>query len=106
MVVRTRLEWCPVLFCPLGKLRKVMTTRHNVPSRALDAFVAAILATSCLRMEAQTVKLPTDPGVRSGAAGAGGPLPGLTADETAFFRDGLARFADIEAVTGGNNNGL
>jgi len=47
-----------------------------------------------------------DPGVRGGAAGAGGPLPGLTADETAFFRDGLSRFADIEVVTGGNNNGL
>jgi CxxC motif-containing protein (DUF1111 family) len=47
-----------------------------------------------------------DPGVRSGAAGAGGPLNGLTADETTFFNDGLARFLDIESVTGGNNNGL
>jgi CxxC motif-containing protein (DUF1111 family) len=44
--------------------------------------------------------------VRGGAAGAGSPLPGLTADETAFFQDGLARFADIEVVSGGNNNGL
>ena len=33
-------------------------------------------------------------------------MPGLTADETAFFNDGLARFAEIEVVTGGNNNGL
>ena len=47
-----------------------------------------------------------DPGVRGGAAGAGGPLQGLTADESAFFRDGLARFAEIEVVTGGTNNGL
>jgi hypothetical protein len=47
-----------------------------------------------------------DPGIRGGAVGAGSPLPGLTADETAFFRDGLARFADIEVVTGGTNNGL
>jgi CxxC motif-containing protein (DUF1111 family) len=44
--------------------------------------------------------------VRSGAAGAGAPLPGLTADETAFFRDGFVKFADIEVVTGGSNNGL
>jgi len=44
--------------------------------------------------------------VRGGAAGAGAPLSGLTADETAFFRDGLARFAEIEVVTGGSNNGL
>jgi CxxC motif-containing protein (DUF1111 family) len=55
---------------------------------------------------AQTVKEPVDPGVRGGAAGAGGPLNGLTADETAFFQDGLARFADIESVAGGQNNGL
>jgi CxxC motif-containing protein (DUF1111 family) len=47
-----------------------------------------------------------DPGVRGGPAGAGGALPGLTADETAFFSDGLARFAEIEVVTGGANNGL
>jgi CxxC motif-containing protein (DUF1111 family) len=49
---------------------------------------------------------PVDPGVRGGPAGAGGPLKGLTADETAFFQDGQARFADIEVVTGGSNNGL
>jgi CxxC motif-containing protein (DUF1111 family) len=44
--------------------------------------------------------------VRGGPAGAGTPLKGLTADETAFFQDGLARFAQIEAVTKGSNNGL
>jgi hypothetical protein len=44
--------------------------------------------------------------VRGGAAGAGGPLPGLTADETAFFLDGQARFAEIEVVNKGANNGL
>jgi CxxC motif-containing protein (DUF1111 family) len=64
------------------------------------------LATCCFRASAQTVKAPVDPGVRGGAAGAGGPLQGLTADETAFFKDGLAKFADIEVVTGGANNGL
>jgi CxxC motif-containing protein (DUF1111 family) len=54
----------------------------------------------------QTKPGPVDPGVRGGPAGAGGPLNGLTADETAFFQDGQARFADIEVVTGGANNGL
>jgi CxxC motif-containing protein (DUF1111 family) len=57
-------------------------------------------------MSAQTLNAPVDPGVRGGEAGAGSPLQGLTADESAFFRDGLAKFADIEVVTGGNNNGL
>src|ERR1700674_649588 len=83
-----------------------MTTRQKVALKACGAFVAAVLATSCVRTSAQTVKVPVDPGVRGGAAGAGTPLQGLTADENAFFRDGLTRFADIEVVTGGNNNGL
>lgn len=72
--------------------------------KRLGGAVAAIL-TACLCTMGQT-RGPVDPGVRGGAAGAGAPLKGLTADETAFFQDGLARFADIEAVTGGANNGL
>ena len=51
-------------------------------------------------------KKPVDPGVRGGPAGAGGPLNGLTADEMAFFQDGQSRFAEIEVVQGGANNGL
>ena len=42
-----------------------------------------------------------DPGVRGGPSGAGGPLPGLTADESAFFQAGLAKFLDIESVPDG-----
>ena len=42
-----------------------------------------------------------DPGVRGGDPGAGGPLPGLTADETAFFQEGLAKFLVIETVPDG-----
>src|SRR6267143_1824352 len=44
---------------------------------------------------------PIDPGVRGGASGAGGPLKGLTADETAFFQDGQTRFAEVDGVTKG-----
>src|SRR5258708_2029093 len=83
-----------------------MTTRQKVALRAFGAFVAAVLATSCARTSAQTAKVPVDPGVRGGAAGAGTPLQGLTADENAFFRDGLVKFAEIEVVTGGDDNGL
>src|SRR5215471_2290897 len=77
-----------------------MTSRRKVAVTLLGVWMAAALAI------AQTGKKPVDPGVRGGAAGGGGPLKGLTADETAFFQDGLARFADIESVTGGQNNGL
>src|SRR6202166_501175 len=83
-----------------------MTTQQKFALKAIGAFVAAILGTSCIRTSAQTVKMPADPGVRGGAVGAGTPLKGLTADETAFFRDGLVRFAEVEVVTGGKNNGL
>jgi CxxC motif-containing protein (DUF1111 family) len=83
-----------------------MTMRQKVALGVLGSFVAAVLATLCLRASAQTIKEPVDTGVRGGAPGAGGPLQGLTADESAFFKDGLSRFADIEVVTGGNNNGL
>jgi len=73
--------------------------------KGFGGVVAAVLA-ACLCTLGQTGTAPVDPGVRGGAAGSGGPLNGLTADETAFFQDGLGRFGDIEVVTGGANNGL
>ena len=82
-----------------------MTTQERVAFKAFDAFVIAVL-TSYVLASAQTINAPRDPGVRGGPPGAGSPLPGLTADESAFFKDGLARFADVEVVTGGNNDGL
>jgi CxxC motif-containing protein (DUF1111 family) len=54
----------------------------------------------------QSRSAPIDTGVRGGPAGGGAPLKGLTADETAFFQDGQARFADVEVVSNGTNNGL
>src|SRR5580693_1272294 len=82
------------------------TPRKKFVSIVFGAFVVAVFATSSIGAPTQSVKGAVDPGVRGGPAAAGNPLPGLTADETAFFRDGLARFAEIEVVTGGNSNGL
>jgi CxxC motif-containing protein (DUF1111 family) len=82
-----------------------MPSRPNVASEILAKVVAVVLAT-CACGAGQRTADPIDPGVRSGPAAAGGPLAGLTADETAFFQDGLARFQDVETVTGGNNTGL
>jgi len=75
---------------------------------ALKSFggIVALALTTCVYTLGQTRAAPVDPGVRGGPAGAGTPLKGLTADETAFFQDGLARFLDIEVVTKGSNNGL
>ncbi len=58
-----------------------------------------------------TLAQPIDPGVRQSAAdgAAPAPLPNLTADELAFFQDGLSRFTTVEVVSGassGQGNGL
>jgi CxxC motif-containing protein (DUF1111 family) len=68
--------------------------------------IVAVAFAACVPTSGQTKTGPVDPGVRGGPVGAGTPLKGLTADETAFFQDGQARFADVEAVTKGANNGL
>jgi CxxC motif-containing protein (DUF1111 family) len=68
--------------------------------------IVAVAFTTSVYTFGQTRSAPVDPGVRGGPAGAGTPLKGLTADETAFFQDGQARFADVEVVTEGSNNGL
>jgi CxxC motif-containing protein (DUF1111 family) len=82
-----------------------MTTRPSVALNVVAGVVAAALAT-CIHTHSQAAAVPVDPGVRGGAPGVGTPFEGLTADETAFFQDGLARFVEIESVTGGQNNGL
>jgi CxxC motif-containing protein (DUF1111 family) len=41
-----------------------------------------------------------DPGVRGGTPGAGGPFPGLNADETTFFSNALDSFKEIQSVSG------
>jgi CxxC motif-containing protein (DUF1111 family) len=43
----------------------------------------------------------SDPGVRGGGADAGGPIPGLTANQQAFFTSGQADFVSVEDVADG-----
>jgi CxxC motif-containing protein (DUF1111 family) len=83
----------------------LMTVRRAFAFKIFAVVVAGALAT-CIYARGQAAAGPVDPGVRGGPPGAGAPLEGLTADETAFFQDGLARFAEVESVTGGENNGL
>src|SRR3979490_1608323 len=84
-----------------------MTIRRNAAFRDVAGVVVAALAMCiCARSQSQAAPAAVDPGVRGGAPGAGTPLDGLTADETAFFQNGLAKFLDVESVMGGENNGL
>src|SRR5258708_5384436 len=77
----------------------------SIARKSFGGIVAVVLTTGVCAF-GQTSSAPVDPGVRGGPEGAGTPLKGLTADEAAFFQDGLARFADVEVVTKGANNGL
>jgi CxxC motif-containing protein (DUF1111 family) len=81
-----------------------MTKGQTIACNIFTGIVAAL--TSCASTSSQPATAPVDPGVRGGAPGAGTALKGLTADEKAFFQDGLVRFSQIESVTGGQNNGL
>ncbi len=82
----------------------MMTLGRIVPKRLCGILTVVLITSGCTL--SQTRSAPVDPGVRGGAAGAGGPLQGLTADETAFFLDGQSRFAEVEVVNKGANNGL
>jgi CxxC motif-containing protein (DUF1111 family) len=82
-----------------------MTIRQRAGFSFLKAVAATALAAAVF-VPVQAAGAVVDPGVRGGAAGAGEPLSGLTPDEQQFFNDGLKRFADVEVVTGGDNNGL
>jgi CxxC motif-containing protein (DUF1111 family) len=93
----------PSLGDPRGDQMQILLRALNF--KRFGGVVAAVLA-ACFCTLGQTGVGPVDPGVRGGTVGSGGPLNGLTADETAFFKDGLARFADVEVVAGGTNNGL
>ena len=81
-----------------------MILGRNGPKSLSPILTVALI--TCGYAFGQGRSVPVDPGVRGGAAGAGGPLQGLTADETTFFLDGQARFAEIEVVNNGSNNGL
>jgi CxxC motif-containing protein (DUF1111 family) len=49
-------------------------------------------------MQAQT---PADPGPRAGAAGAGGPIAGLSGSQASYFTEGQSRFQEVEGVAQG-----
>jgi mono/diheme cytochrome c family protein len=48
-----------------------------------------------------TAAAQTDPGPRPGASGAGGPLPGLSAADVAFFNAARDIFTEVDSVKGG-----
>jgi len=62
--------------------------------------VAAVLLLGATEIVPSTFRA-SDPGVRGGPAGAGRPIPGLSASEQAFFTAGRDDFAEAEGVGDG-----
>src|SRR5882762_3432204 len=77
---------------------------------AIHATLAALLVGLSVLGSAPALAQAADPGVRQAPADNGPPPPlaGLTADELAFFQDGLARFLNVKVVVSatGDNSGL
>jgi CxxC motif-containing protein (DUF1111 family) len=83
--------------------------KHQFASRSkyLLASTALLLGTTIWSgsalAQAQTA---TDPGVRGGPVGAGGPLPNLTKAELNFFEAAQVRFENVDAVANGLGPGF
>ncbi len=89
-------------------MREIRFITAIAPSTIVIALTAALLAAPGAAFgQAAGV---TDPGVRGGAAGAGGPLPGLTTAQTQFWKAAQTRFEQVDSVAGTaagtNHNGL
>ena len=82
-------------------MRTAAAGRYRIIAKKATALliVGVVLLVGCA---AATLKSQAkDPGVRGGAAAAGGPLPGLTSAELASFQAGRATFLEVEAVKDG-----
>ena len=83
--------------------------RRSVSNRVVRQGRGTILSVACLFITAVSGSAQTDPGVRGGAAGAGGPLAGIGLQEEKFFNNGQTRFQQTESVSGtiqGTGSGL
>src|SRR5882757_4065168 len=81
---------------PEFALAQNAATMNSTPAAPSTAAPNAAAANTSSRS-----KGPVDPGVRGGDPGAGGPLPGLTDVERAFFEVAKTVFQEIDAVPEG-----
>src|SRR5262245_56524278 len=77
-------------------------TRQIPKSTSVVLTAAAIcLFTLQAKISSQSVAAAHDPGVRGGAAGAGDPLPGITAHELEYFNAGKDDFEEADDIDEG-----
>src|SRR5690242_13438914 len=71
--------------------------------------ITTSLSIAALTLSAGHVLAQTDPGVRGGTVGAGGPINGMSVQETKYFTNGQDRFQEVDSVSGtipGTGRGL
>ena len=77
-------------------MERLSTSKQLLASSAILIAIAANPAAAQMAPSQN----PTDPGVRGGSAGAGGPLSGLDSLNQAFFTAAQSRFQEIDSVSG------
>jgi CxxC motif-containing protein (DUF1111 family) len=78
----------------------------NLRLRSTTAKIAMLAAAGWVLvgpLGADAASPVVDPGVRRGAAGAGGPVPGLDPTETTFFQAVSKRFLEVDSVSSNVN---
>src|SRR5262249_48326160 len=83
----------------MGELQMIRSRFTHACS--LAGIAALLLASVSLPSSAPAQTRATDPGVRGGEPGAGGPLPGLTTAEQAFFEASKEAFEEVDVVADG-----
>src|SRR5919197_2441770 len=76
-----------------------MQAKHLAPL-VLAAAIAALFLSE-MQPASSVDFVSQDPGVRDGAAGAGGPLEGLSSTQAAFFKAGAEEFAEEDGIAEG-----
>ncbi len=69
-------------------------------AKDLISFTVLAILPFTMVMVIQGQFVASDPGVRGGPAGAGGPISGLTVQEQKFFEEGQRRFMETDSVSG------
>jgi CxxC motif-containing protein (DUF1111 family) len=82
-------------------VRKNRSASSFVGAAAIGLLVLQVGIASQGPSASSTTARAIDPGMRAGIAGAGSPLPGLTANELQFFRAGNEEFNEIDDVPEG-----
>src|SRR5215469_631418 len=74
--------------------------KKRTPKKTILVASALALLPFTMVMVIQGQFVASDPGVRAGPLGAGGPIAGLTVQEQKFFDNGQTRFTQIDSVSG------